>query len=74
MNKLKALGNYLADRATEASTWRGVAGILAMVGSRYAGFDQTTAVTAAIVLSGAMKILLADNVATPATGEQEQST
>lgn len=71
MNKLKALGNYLADRATEASTWRGVAGILAMVGSRYAGFDQTTAVSAAVVLSGAMKVLLADNVATRPQDEQK---
>lgn len=60
MNQLEKIAAYLAARASEASTWQGVAFILTLAGSRYANMDWGQCAALGATLSGIIKILFPD--------------
>jgi len=59
-NKLKILLVYLAQRASEPSTWRGVAFLLTVAGSKYATLNWGEAACVGSTVSAMMKIVFPD--------------
>jgi len=58
MTKLETLLAYIAARASEASTWQGVAFVLSVAGSKYANLDWGQCAAIGGFVSAAIKILL----------------
>jgi hypothetical protein len=51
---------FMADRASEPSTWQGVSFILGLLGSHYANLDWGQAAALGATLSGLLKIFTPD--------------